>query len=295
MQYLEEVKERYGFSPGAGYVPTTLPQVQFFWSTEAVPRAPLIYNAGIVFILQGHKTGYLGDHVFEYDPDHFLVVSLPTPFDCATFATPDDPLLGLFIHIDTVELRDLAPLVPPASADPVGGPALGLAPVPADPDMKAAVDRLLRALCSEAESRALGAGIVREILFHALNGPHGGALQALAKADSHFERVSRSIVHIREHYPQNITVDALADTAGMSAPVFFRAFKSITGSSPLQYLKATRLSRAKGLLLEGSVGVAEAAHRVGYENAAHFSREFKKHFHVSPKEAQSSGYVPIDV
>ncbi|MBO9399179.1 AraC family transcriptional regulator [Shimia sp. R9_3] len=294
MQHLEAVKAQHGFGPGAGYVATQLPQVQFFWSTQTVPRAPLIYNAGIVLILQGHKIGYLGDHVFTYDPDHYLVVSLPTPFDCATFATAEDPMLGLFINIEPAELRSLAPLVDSDTLSPTAAP-LGLSPAPVDAELKGSVDRLLKALCSEAESQALGNGIVREILFHALKGPHGPALQALAKSDSHYDRVARSITLIREHYPDNISVDALAETAGMSAPVFYRAFKSITGSSPLQYLKATRLSRAKGLLLEGGIGVAEAAHRVGYENAAHFSREFKKHFQVSPKEAQSSGYHPIDL
>ncbi|MBO9473974.1 MULTISPECIES: AraC family transcriptional regulator [unclassified Shimia] len=294
MQHLEAVKTRYGFAQGAGYVDTVLPQVQFFWSTETVPRAPLIYNAGIVLILQGHKIGYLGEHVFEYNPDHYLVVSLPTPFDCATFATETDPMLGLFINIDAADLRALAPLVAAETGrDKVA--SLGLSPAPADADLKGAVDRLLKALCSEAESQALGQGIVREILFHALKGPHGGALQALAQSDSHYDRVARSITRIRESYAENLNVDALAETAGMSAPVFYRAFKSITGSSPLQYLKATRLSRAQGLLLEGKIGVAEAARRVGYENAAHFSREFKKHFQVSPKEAQGAGYHPIDL
>jgi hypothetical protein len=35
--------------------------------TCPVPRAPLLYNAGIVIIGQGHKIGYLGDRRFRYD------------------------------------------------------------------------------------------------------------------------------------------------------------------------------------------------------------------------------------
>jgi AraC-like DNA-binding protein len=292
---LHLIKDRYGFAPGAGYVETNLPSVRFFWSTEPVPRAPLIYNAGIVWILQGHKTGYLGDQVFEYDPDHYLVVSLPLPFDCATSASPEDPLLGLFVNINPTDLHELAPLVEHGATCSKKATPLGLSPAQADGDIKDAVRRLLKALSSDAASKALGAGIVREIIFHALSGPHGSALQALANPDSHLDRVARSIVEIRERYPENINVDALAATAGMSAPVFFRAFRSITGSSPLQYLKATRLNRAKGLLIEGGIGVADAAHQVGYESTAHFSREFKRHFKVSPKQAQAAGYQPIDI
>ncbi|MCT4554367.1 MAG: AraC family transcriptional regulator [Pelagimonas sp.] len=295
MTDLKMIKDRYGFAPGAGYVETNLPSVRFFWSTEPVPRAPLIYNAGIVWILQGRKTGYLGEHVFQYDPDHYLVVSLPLPFDCATFASPEDPLLGLFVNVDPTDLHELAPLVRPGTTCSKKATTLGLSPAEADDDIKGAIDRLLKTLCSDTASKALGAGIVREIVFHALNGPHGAALQALANPDSHFDRVGRSIVEIREHYQKNIDIASLAATAGMSAPVFFRAFKSITGLSPLQYIKATRLNRAKGLLIAGGIGVADAAHQVGYESAAHFSREFKRHFKVSPKQAQAAGYQPIDI
>ena len=81
----------------------------------------------------------------------------------------------------------------------------------------------------------------------------------------------------------------------MSVPVFHRAFKAITGTSPLQYLKATRLGRAKGLILAEGLPANEAAHRVGYDNPSHFSREFKKHFSVSPRDARSAGYMPIDI
>ncbi|WP_156024008.1 helix-turn-helix domain-containing protein, partial [Thioclava indica] len=41
--------------------------------------------------------------------------------------------------------------------------------------------------------------------------------------------------------------------------------------------------------------VNEAARRVGYDNPSHFSREFKKHFGVSPRDARSAGYMPIDI
>lgn len=295
MKNFDDLKAEYGFAPGAGYVETNIPAVRFFWSTEPVERAPLIYKAGLVLILQGNKIGWLGDQVFTYDPDQYLVLSVPLPFDCATFASAENPLLGLFIDIDVAELHELSELVPTDQPPAKTATSIGVKPVEIDPDMRGSIDRLLAALTSGPASRALGPGLVREVLFHALNGPHGQALRSLTQVDSHHGKIARSIVNIRENYAQPISVDDMAREAGMSEPVFHRAFKAITGSSPHQYLKTTRLHRAKGLIVSDGLPVGDAARRVGYDNPAHFSREFKKHFKVSPKAAQSAGYMPIDI
>lgn len=295
MGNLQELSETYGFQPGAGYVETHLDSVRFFWSTEPVPRAPLIYKAGLVLILQGNKTGYLGDRVFKYDPDHYLVLTVPLPFDCDTDATPENPLLGLFIDIERTDLFEMIRLMEFDNKVSSKAVSLGVAPVRLHAEMRDAVRRLMSSLCSRAASQAIGHGIIREVLFHALSGPHGTALRALAQSDSHAERIARSITRIREDYDQPITIDDLARHAGMSGPVFHRAFRNMTGSSPLQYLKATRLNRAKGLIVVDGTSIGEAARQVGYESAAHFSREFKKHFGVSARQAKDAGYMPIDI
>ena len=294
MDILDDLKNRHGFEPGAGFVETALAGVLFFWSPEPVARAPLIYNAGLVLILQGNKIGYLGDNVFHYDPDHYLVLSVPLPFECETHATADEPMLGLFVDIaraDLIEFLKLMKLDGPVSRTAT---SLGVTPATLHGEMRDAVHRLMRALCSDAASQALGVGILREILFHAIDGPHGPSLRALAQEGTHHGRVAQSIVTIRENYAAPLSVDAMARDAGMSVPVFHRAFKSVTGTSPLQYLKATRLARAKGFILSDGLPANEAARRVGYDNPSHFSREFKKHFGVSPKDART-GYIPIDI
>lgn len=292
---LEQLKKIYGFQPGAGFVETDLPGVRFFWSTEPVERAPLIYNAGLVVVLQGSKTGFLDGHVFHYGPDQYLVLSVPVPFECETKATPEDPLLGLFIDISREDLFSIVKTLPAPAAATESGPVGAVTPAPMSQRLQDSVERLIQALCIPGESHILGPGIKREILYHAIQGPYGAALRALAQVDSHFDRVSRSITLIREHYRDPISVEEMAQEAGMSAPVFHRAFKNVTGSSPHQYLKVTRLNRAKGFILTDGVPVSEVARRVGYDNAAHFSRAFRSHFGVSPRNARESGYTPIDI
>lgn len=295
MTALENLKESHGFKPGAGFVDTHLPQVRFFWSTEAVARAPLIYNSGLVLILQGNKTGFLNDEIFYYNPDHYLVLSVPMPFDCETDASPENPLLGLFIDISRETLHELSKEMPKTQDTSAEDTSLGVTPAPMDDQMRSAIGRLMTVLCNVQDARILGPSIVREILYHALKGPHGSALRAIGQVDSHYDRIAQSIIYIREGYQKPISVDDLASSAGMSAPVFHRAFKTVTGASPHQYLTATRLSRAKGMILTERLPVGEAARRVGYDNPAHFSRAFRKHFGVSPRDARNAGYMPIDI
>ena len=91
-------------------------------------------------------------------------------------------------------------------------------------------------------------------------------------------------------YRESLNVEELARESGMSASSFHRAFKAVTGESPLQYLKKTRLLKAKAALVFEGMRVEEAAYEVGYASPSQFSREFKRYFQVPPSEAQSLPY-----
>jgi AraC-type transcriptional regulator N-terminus len=55
-----------------------------------------LYDPGICIILQGHKIGYLGDQAFQYDAHKYLATPVAMPFECETFASSEEPLLGLY-------------------------------------------------------------------------------------------------------------------------------------------------------------------------------------------------------
>lgn len=293
---LQALQEHYGFPAEQGFVTTHIPGVRFFWSTQAVERAPLLYSAGIVIIGQGYKIGYLGDRILRYDENNYLVLGVPIPFDCETFATPDNPLLGIFIDIDLPLLHELVATIaadlptPPQESNAV---PRGVEPVKLDDEIRDATERLLNCLISPLDSKALGRSLVREILYRVLLGQHGQSLYALTQHHGHYARITKTLDRIHRDYATPLTVEGLAEDVHISVSAFHRAFKQVTEDSPLQYLKKVRLNKAKSLIVHEGIQAGVAASRVGYESASQFSREFKRYFNVVPSKAAEIGYAKI--
>jgi AraC-like DNA-binding protein len=261
--------------------------VRFFKSTRAIPRKPVVYDPGICIVAQGHKIGYQGDQVFQYDANNYLVISVTMPFECETFANPEDPLLGLFIDIDMSQLHDLIGRIglrPEIGNAGEKGLPRGVGPAVLDEDTADAVNRLLKCLQSEAESQILGSGLVREILYRALCGTQAPVLYSLAMHSGTFSQVAHALKVMQSDYAAKLDVEQLASTARMSASAFHRAFKEITSDSPMQYLKKVRLTKAKNLIVQENMKAYIAADKVGYESSSQFSREFKRYFGQSPAE-----------
>ena len=109
-----------------------------------------------------------------------------------------------------------------------------------------------------------------------------GMLQQMLLRDSHASRISKAITVIRQEYKSALSVSYLAQVAGMSQSSFHQRFKSVIGTTPLQYQKELRLIQAQRLLSQGQHSVAGTAYEVGYESPAQFSREYTRKFSCSP-------------
>jgi AraC family transcriptional regulator, alkane utilization regulator len=72
------------------------------------------------------------------------------------------------------------------------------------------------------------------------------------------------------------TVETLAQRVAMSRSTFAARFAEIVGEPPLHYLTRWRMQKARHLLREGRVPMAEVAARVGYDSEAAFSKAFKR-------------------
>ncbi|BHH85222.1 AraC family transcriptional regulator [Desulforhopalus sp. 52FAK] len=266
---------------------TTLEGVSIYKTTEYRGREPLCYNQGVVIVGQGEKRVFLGDTVHEYNPNNYLVLSVPIPAECETFATKEKPLLGMMVDINIGMLNYLI-----AQMDEHIDHAMlagdqkheSIYTARATPVIKDVVYRLLSSLQSPMEASVLGKNLVAELLFRIMCGENAASLYALAMKNTNLARIDKALKRIHSGYKETLPVESLASLVNMSPSAFHRSFQDVTSSSPVQYIKKIRLNKARELLLERSVRVGEAANVVGYESAAQFSREFKRYFGSSPSE-----------
>lgn len=287
-------------APAEGYTLTALPSVRILRSDRALARTPVLYDPGIVIVCQGAKRGYFGNQLYVYDANHYLAVSVPVPFDMETAATPEHPLMALYLHLDftlAAELMlDIDRAPSPDPADIMEQAPQSMMASPLDADMRATVLRLLEALNRPMEAAVLGAGLLRELYFRVLTGAQGGALRAALSSKGQYGKVGRALRRIHAGYAESLNLSHLASEAGMSLPTFHTHFKAITRTSPMQYLKSTRLHQARLLMVRQDLTAEAACRAVGYTSASQFSREFRRLFGLTPaaetKRMRSSFAVP---
>jgi AraC-like DNA-binding protein len=81
---------------------------------------------------------------------------------------------------------------------------------------------------------------------------------------------------IEQHAFERVRIVDLAGELGVSPFTFFRQFRHDVGTTPLAYVAELRFARAEHLLTRSRLPVEEIARRVGFEDAAYFSRFFRR-------------------
>jgi AraC family transcriptional regulator len=91
------------------------------------------------------------------------------------------------------------------------------------------------------------------------------------------------IDYINGHLDRDLGLAELAKIVQMSPHYFTRLFKQSTGLTPHQYVIHRRVERAKELLLNGELTIAEVAYSVGFANQSHLNRHLKRRLGVTPR------------
>ena len=100
---------------------------------------------------------------------------------------------------------------------------------------------------------------------------------------SNVRKIESVINYKAENYTQDLSLKELADYARISPSYFGNIFKKVTGKSAIDYLIEMRINKAKTLLLDGFT-VSETSRRTGFNDIFYFSRAFKRHEGISPRQ-----------
>jgi AraC-like DNA-binding protein len=104
-------------------------------------------------------------------------------------------------------------------------------------------------------------------------------------------RLERTLSLIHERFSQPLSLAALARHAGMSVSRFSCVFREVLGTSPLEYVAQARMREARRLLRAPGESIAEVAYAVGFQDSNYFSRSFKQHHGMSPREFRDGARV----
>lgn len=87
---------------------------------------------------------------------------------------------------------------------------------------------------------------------------------------------------IQNHLFSDFSMNELAQLAGLSLSSFKRAFQNIYHDTPANYLRAKKIEKAIDLLKRSDYSVSEICFQIGFNDASHFTKAFKKHTQQSP-------------
>lgn len=138
------------------------------------------------------------------------------------------------------------------------GVALPQEPIGQDPaSMRAALEKLVRALCCKAEGKL------------PVDKPEGG----------------KAAAYVREHcLDGDISLSSTAEAMGISTKQVSRLLRMEVDKTFKEYLLQLRMEAAQGFLREEGLSIAETANRVGYFNISHFIKCFKTYTGMTPGE-----------
>ena len=90
---------------------------------------------------------------------------------------------------------------------------------------------------------------------------------------------------MEKSFAEKITLNDLAGKVNLTVPTFRRAFKRVTGCSPIDYLIRLRVEEAAKMMSENNkIKVIDAAMNSGFDNSSYFTRKFKEVMEITPVE-----------
>jgi AraC family transcriptional regulator len=163
----------------------------------------------------------------------------------------------------------------------VRGPVLEIGP--------AAVDRLAAACLTLLTDMTLTAGTASSAAYAALTALHDSVFdQPGPPAPTLPAALSRVVDHIERNLATKLSVDRLAERAGLSRAHFVRVFTAALGQPPSDYVQTRRMERVERLLLASEMTVADIARACGFADPNYLAKVFRRHRGMAPLDYRAT-------
>ena len=220
------------------------------------------------------ETSFAGGHTYEQERGEVCVL----PPNVQRQTKIREPGEGLLITVNERTVDRLAAEV--GNSSPWGGFRFEKLNDPV-------VNRLLLLLGNEFKSDGFQSAIFAEsvvttLLGYLLRSEHGTRDDSPIPGGLTTTQLQRCYQYIEANIADNITIDVLARTAGLSPYYFIRAFKRSTGMTPHQSVLEARVRNAQAMLTNSTLSIGEIARAVGFLSAGHFDAAFKKIVEMTP-------------
>ena len=267
---------------------TLLNGVKIYTTSKYDPLSPFIYDVCLILVLQGKKIGHLSQNTLVYDSKNYLVVPTTLPLECETYASKEEPFIGLIISIDKKMMYEIIDYVSKKETINSKKNSIGIFSDVVTEEIEDLTLRLLNILQSKEESKILGESLLKELFYRIAVGENSNFLHKMFLDNNNEAKIARALKIIHTLCETNLDIPNLARQEDMSVSSFHTHFKKVTSHTPLQYIKKIRLNKAKDLIAKHNYQVVDAAYEMGYDSASQFSRDFKSYFGYPPKDVKPS-------
>lgn len=270
-----------------GMLELPMPGLVIFKHTDAHAKTTDVCDAGISIILQGKKRVTVEGKSYVQSPPNYLTLLTPMPVRFETLeGNTEQPLFGIGIYINKVKLANVLMRMQHANFNAPREQFRHHSVIyssPLENSLLATLLRILQTCQHPLEMAVLGESLEDELYFRLLSEPANAPLIEFVHNSGKVHQISKAVEYIHQNIQHSTSIDALAKQVNMSSSGFQKRFKEVMHISPVQYAKQVKLGRARSLIMQGE-SVSSAFNSVGYNNAGQFSREYKRHFGVSPSE-----------
>ena len=102
-----------------------------------------------------------------------------------------------------------------------------------------------------------------------------------------YKLIEPALRHIRDNYDESFTLEELSKHCGLSKHYFCRAFKTVTGKTPMEYLRDYRIKVSDAMLINTDKSIMQISEMCGFESVNYYSRCYKSFYGFSPSKRRT--------